>query len=276
MSPNRQSFEIAADAIVNGDFETLERLISEAPELIYARSQLSHKATLLHYVAANGVEEFRQRTPKNIVEISDFLLRNGADVNASARMYGKECDTLGLVATSVHPERAGILEALLTKLLEYGANIATPCLVAACLANGRLKAAQFLASHGAVLNFAEASGLGRLDLIKVLEPNDPNQLQEAFLYACQYGQNQVVELLLEKGVDLSAHDRNGQTGLHFAVIGGHLETVKLLLTRNLALNVKNRFGGTVLGQALWSADQSENPDSYQPIIEALVRAGAQF
>lgn len=53
-------FESAVDAIVNGD--ALKKLISEQPELVRARSTREHRSTLLHYVSANGVEDFRQKT----------------------------------------------------------------------------------------------------------------------------------------------------------------------------------------------------------------------
>src|SRR5436305_1473601 len=67
-------FEHAADAIVSGDIDALRRLLDESPELIRQRSSREHRSTLLHYVSANGVEDFRQRTPPNIVEIARLLL----------------------------------------------------------------------------------------------------------------------------------------------------------------------------------------------------------
>ena len=68
-------FEAAADAIISGDMATLERLLRENPGLVRARSTREHRATLLHYVSANGVEDFRQKTPKNAVEIAKTLLQ---------------------------------------------------------------------------------------------------------------------------------------------------------------------------------------------------------
>ena len=70
-------FEAAADAIVSGDMGTLERLLREDPALIAAHSQRTHNSPLLHYVAANGIENFRQKTPKNIVEVARLLLDAG-------------------------------------------------------------------------------------------------------------------------------------------------------------------------------------------------------
>src|SRR6266545_5248076 len=51
-------YEAAAQAIVDGDEETLQRLLRERPDLIRARSEREHNATLLHYVSANGVEGY--------------------------------------------------------------------------------------------------------------------------------------------------------------------------------------------------------------------------
>ena len=120
------AFEAAADAIVNGDAPTLRQLLAGHPGLARERSAREHHSTLLHYVSANGVEDFRQKTPKNIVEIANLLLDAGADVDAQSDAYGGGCTTLGLVATSVHPEKAGVQIALLRTLLERGASLQQP------------------------------------------------------------------------------------------------------------------------------------------------------
>src|SRR5215472_1127590 len=64
-------FESAVEAIIGGDVTTLKRLLGDNPELIRARSTRGHHATLLHYVAANGVESYRQRTPKNAGKVAE-------------------------------------------------------------------------------------------------------------------------------------------------------------------------------------------------------------
>jgi hypothetical protein len=76
-------FENAAAAIVTGDLPTLARLLRNHARLIRQHSSREHRATLLHYVAANGVEGYRQKTPSNAPEIAAFLLKAGADVNAT-------------------------------------------------------------------------------------------------------------------------------------------------------------------------------------------------
>src|SRR5580704_17796328 len=166
-------FEQAADAIVSGDVPTLERLLRGDPSLISSRSQRAHNATLLHYVAANGIEDFRQKTPKNIGDITRLLLEAGAEVDAESKAYGGASTTLGLAATSVHPERAGVQEALLQVLLDHGAQIDKPAaggnrhsILEGCLWNGRGRAAAFLASRGAQLNLETAAGTGRIDVVR--------------------------------------------------------------------------------------------------------------
>ena len=77
-------FEAAADAIISGDITTLKKLLQENPALIRQRSTREHRATLLHYASANGVEGYRQKTPQNIVEIAELLLKSGAEVDAEA------------------------------------------------------------------------------------------------------------------------------------------------------------------------------------------------
>ena len=56
-------FEPAADAVVDGDVDRLRALLREHPELATARSSRPHRCTLLHYLAANGMEGERQRSP---------------------------------------------------------------------------------------------------------------------------------------------------------------------------------------------------------------------
>src|SRR5687768_1620680 len=116
-------FDAAADAIVDGDLATLRRLLGEDPSLVRMRSDRRGQATLLHYVAANGVEDERQRTPPNIVEIARLLLDAGAEVDARNEDYGGGGTALGLVATSVHPRRAGVQLALMELLVAAGANV---------------------------------------------------------------------------------------------------------------------------------------------------------
>jgi ankyrin repeat protein len=277
-------FEQAADAIVTGDAATLSHLLKKHPDLPRAHSTRRHNATILHYTAANGVEDYRQKTPPNIVPIAKLLLDAGADVNAIADLYGGST-TLSLTATSIHPERAGVQNQLLQLLLDHGAtlneNSPSGGIVNACLANGRTRAAEFLASRGAILDLEAAAGVGRLDIIKTFF-NESTPASAAttlkrdrgFLWACEYGRNEVVDFLLNQGVPIQTQANTGQTALHWAVIGGHADTITLLLSRGSQFEARNMYGGTALGQAQWSAAHADSTIDYTEIIDLLKRHGA--
>jgi tetratricopeptide (TPR) repeat protein len=284
-------FEAAADAVVAGDVVKLKSLLRENPELIRERSTRVHQATLLHYVSANGVEDFRQKTPKNAVEVAKILLKAGAEVEAVAECYGGS-KTLDLVATSIHPARAGVQIALLETLLDTGAAIEGfpgKNVVNGCLANGRPEAAEFLAKGGARLDLEGAAGVGRLDLVRSFFNKDGSlkvnatraQVEAGFLWACEFGRDGVVEFLLDKGVE-AATEVHGMNGLHWAIVGGRLGTAKLLLERNVPLEWRNGYGGTALGCATWAATQSDPvyrwPDretDWATIVQMLIAAGAR-
>jgi len=204
-------FELAADAIVTGDLMALKRLLRENPELVRARSTRSHEAPLIHYVAANGVEDFRQKTPENVVAVTRVLLGAGAEVDATNQAYGGTSTALGLAATSYHPAKAGVQLELLDELLNAGACVdGAPGgwnpLVAA-LHNGRGEAAAFLANRGARLDLEGAAGTGRVDVVARYIDQDgtlkggatKQQLNYGFIWACEYGRTNVVKFLLDRG-----------------------------------------------------------------------------
>jgi len=294
-------FESAADAIVTGDLPTLQSLLHADPELIRTRSDREHRVTLLHYVAANGVEDFRQLTPPNAVAIARALLEAGAEVDALADTYGggNAQTTMNLLVSSVHPADAGLQPALVETLLDFGAAVngldddGSPVMTA--LAFGYADAAEALARRGARIdNVIAAAALGRVDLVRtivadgrVVSPSlvslywlglsdDPeSHVERGLVWACAYGRIEVVELLLEHGIDPAVTDRDGMTGLHWAAANGHLDVVRLLTERGAPLEARNRWGGTVLSSTVFVALQ--HPADwfrYSEAIEVLVAAGA--
>ena len=291
-------FEAAADAVVSGDITRLEQLLRQDPELVRARSRRNHRSMLLHYVGANGVEGFRQRTPANAVRVAETLLRAGADVDAIADMYGGST-TLGLVATSVHPATAGLQEALIDLLLAHGAHIDHPgsaghahrLLVNSCLANGRASAAEHLVRRGAPLDLEGAAGLGRLDILASyfdadgrLEPiATMAQMRDGFTRACAYGRTLVVEFLLDRGRNAGARFSDEvwkqTTGLHLAAFGGHVDTVRALLDRQAPVDAKDdTYGTTPLNWALyaWGNEAGAAPAArHHQVVALLVAAGAE-
>jgi hypothetical protein len=115
-------FEAAADAIVDGDRSLLRRLLGDEPGLARARSAHGHRATLLHHVAANGIEVSRQwQSPANAPSLAQALIEAGADVEATAPMYGGADTTLTLLVSSSHP--AGVQVPLIDVLAGAGADL---------------------------------------------------------------------------------------------------------------------------------------------------------
>lgn len=285
-------FELAADAIVNGDLAALKKLLKENPTLVKARSAREHRSALLHYVSANGIEDFRQKTPGNIVAIARLLLDAGADVNAESDAYGGRSTTLGLTATSYHPEAAGVQIPLMDLLIGHGALIDGPdggSAVVGSLRNGRGEAAVFFAKHGARLDLEGAAGVGRLDIVRsffhsdgsLKPPATPKQMKDGFAWACEFGHTAVADFLLRNGMEVDAklpHD--GQTGLHWAACGGHANTVRLLLERGAPAGAKDEsYGGTPLEWALYgwgNAPDTAGRGQYHEVAELLVRAGAKL
>lgn len=268
-------FEAAADAIITGNQRRLKQLLKQNPNLLRARSTRDHRSTLLHYVSANGIEDFRQKTPKNIVEITKLLLDAGADVNAESDAYGGRSTTLGLAATSYHPEAAGVQLPLLELLIERGAIIDG---VNACLHNGRGQAAEFLANHGATLDLEAAAGVGRLDVVKKMLKRAPKkQLLDGFAWACEFARNNVVEFLLENAIKADAQLSSGETGLHWAAYKANTETVKLLLKHKAPVNaIDTTHNGTPLAWALYAWGNAKNNPAYYEVVAQLIRAGAKL
>jgi hypothetical protein len=293
-SPAAQ-FEATVDAIVGGDIPTLRSLLHSNPALISARSLRSHHSTLLHYTGTNGVEGYRQKYPANAIEVLKLLLNAGAEVEAKADMYGGGSTTLGLLATSIHPAKAGIMATMLQILLDAGAVIDQPSAagngqyaINGCLHNGRPEAADFLMRHGALLDLEGAAGTGRLDIVKQFFEEDGSlkitatqkQLEYGFIWACEFGHTAVVDFLISKGLDPNV-EVDGMYGLHWALIGGHRDLITRLIQHPVSLEARNRYGGNAIGSAMWALCNSDGvyrwPEmevDYWAIIEELLKAGA--
>jgi ankyrin repeat protein len=260
-------FESAVEAVVNGDLAALQDALRRDPTLVRAHSSRVcafdppvHRATLLHYVAANGVEAYRQKTPPNGVEIARALLKAGAEPDALADMYGAECTTMSMLVSSSHPAEASLQAPLVELLLDFGATIegrgtrkwGGPLVTA--LVFGMSDAAKALARRGARVDLPAAAGLGLVDDAARLLPSADSEARHwALSLAAQHGHAEIVRLLLDVGEDPDRHSpvHAHATPLHQAVLGGHETVVRLLVERGARLDIRDTiWHGTPLGWAI--------------------------
>lgn len=115
-----RAFEAAVEALLAGDLGVLAEALDGEPDLVSRRSRYGHRSTLLHYLAANGVENYRQRVPLNAAAVASLLLERGADPEAKAEVYGGRHTTRELLVTSAHPAEAGVADDVLAVLEEAG------------------------------------------------------------------------------------------------------------------------------------------------------------
>jgi len=285
-------FRRAVQALDAGDILQLESLLDQHPWLVHYHCHTGKPyeegyfagATLLNHIAGNPS---RCPIPSNIVDITRLLLSRGARDEEPRPEY-----TIGLLLTSRQASDARValpLIDLLCSATGVELDLADPTILNGPLGDDAPGTALELVRRGARMDVRHAAALGELDLLKcyffnedlpeslIPLPADTNEeellVEEAFIWACQYGRNKICAFLLDQGIDPASQAGVGQTGLHYAAHHGQLATVQMLIDRNAPLEVKNMYGGTVLGQALWSAFNEPHEDHLQ-IVEALIAAGA--
>jgi hypothetical protein len=223
-------FEAAADAIHTGDLDSLARLLDETPTLVEMRSPFPHRQTLVHHVAANGIEAERQiESAANAVAVLRLLIERGADPDATCDSYGggNGATTMCLLVSSAHPFIAGVQADLVEELCRSGARAdgidddGLPLWTA--VTYGYTGAAEALARSGArVDNLCFAAALGDLDAVRGYFDGDrdpraglPDRIgalgpeleadlvvEYALIWAAAHGRRPVVEFLLTKNPDL--------------------------------------------------------------------------
>lgn len=257
-------FEQGVEAVVAGDLATLRNLFAADPDLIRARSRRRHRATLLHYVAANGVEDFRQRTPANVVEVAALLLDAGAEVDAVAEAYGGPCTTLHLLVSSGHPAEAGVQADLAALLVRRGARVdhGGTSAVDVALAFGYDDTARRLVAEGAPVDrLSTAAGLGWRERVRAELPSaSARERHRALALAAFHGHAAVVGALLDAGEDPNRFNppdlHRHSTPLHQAALAGHTAVVERLLAAGARTDLRDGlFGGTA---ADWAAHAGQS------------------
>ncbi len=84
-----------------------------------------------------------------------------------------------------------------------------------------------------------------------LSKKDKQQLESTLFNAASHGQTQMVDALLQAGVDCKRYKKNNYPALNYAVFGGHTEIVKLLMEK-------------------MTAEAKDNPETYWEDIQAML------
>lgn len=222
-------FHGAAQAVVDGDGSALATFLETDPSLITARGKRGE--TLLHYVAANGVDDAMQRTPANAPAVARMLLDAGAEPDALMSSYGGGSNQtpLCLLVSSSHPFERGVQCELIEVLIEGGAQIdgldGDGAPLATALVFGYTRAAETLRDLGArtdnvlfraglgdragVESMFDQSGAMPLRAVGSYRPPFPRAgnwtgdalLQEALHLAATHGRLDVCRLLIDRGAD---------------------------------------------------------------------------
>ena len=198
------------------------------------KRQFPHRATLLHHVAANGIEVERQlQSPPNAAEIMRLLLQRGAEPDALCDTYGggPGATTMCLLVSSCVPAEAGVQASLVCELCRGGAAVngleddGLPLWIA--ISFGYTEAAEALVRCGArVDNIVFHAALGDLAAVRgyfgadgSLQPGCARDalrigaagpelpaahlVEYALIQAAGHGRREVVEFLLSKQPDLT-------------------------------------------------------------------------
>jgi ankyrin repeat protein len=147
----------------------------------------------------------------------------------------------------------------------------------AAVLHGELEAAHALIRRGARVDLPVAAALGRIeDFRRLLPDSSKDDRHLALALASQFGQVEIVRLLLDAGEDPNRYNPAGghshSTPLHQAAASGHEEMVRLLVERGARLDMKDiLWHGTPAG---WAAHEGKTEvESYLREHESRTRTG---
>ena len=226
-----------AEAIKSRDVARVRDLIDKNPELV-------HKAD------ARGNQPIHWAVMTRQIELIDYLLARGADINAR-RPGGIRPVHL----TNGDYHYRGWRDLPSTALQRHEALIG------------------YLLARGADYDMTIATKLGDLDRVRELLEQDPSLIHQAPKYSYYHGlplrsaagagHVEVVKFLLERGADPNQPEPGiaPQGGaLHAAISGKHYEVVKLLLKHGANPSAAVESSGNCLSMAKWSGAPKEIVD----------------
>lgn len=157
---------------------------------------------------------------------------------------------------------------MIEKLIKDGLDVTGECgveLVGVAARHHFNAMLQALLEHGAKVNGKEGGLGGMTPLMFAVAAGTPILNSEHLL---------TVQILLDKGADVTLKDAHGWTALTFAAINGDAAVARLLLDRGAAVDEQGDDGATPL---MWAArEAASDPDRYTDLINELLAKGASI
>jgi ankyrin repeat protein/tetratricopeptide (TPR) repeat protein len=225
------------------ELKQIKAIIRDSPDLINAK-------------AAKEMSRLQNAAEAGQVKVAEYLLANGADVNAR---FGGRGTPMHLAAERGHKTMTELL-------LRHGADAnsgdsgGTPLHYA--VENGHKAVAEVLLANQADPN---AKGSGR----RVTGGLTPLHV------AVFHGFTTVAELLLANGAKVDSTDGGGGTALHTAATYGHPRAAQLLLTNKADVNALDNDGRTPLHAAAHVKHQVNPSSSPHSIARLLLEHQAE-
>ena len=279
-SRNRRRIAAALRAVKDGDLDRFGTVIGNDPEVVYGRARGN---TILEWLTQ---PDFSPPDPKFV----GALIEAGAELERALNLAGcwnlpGMCEQL-LAAGADPAARADAGITPLESAAMHSSKDAADVLVAHGLyrpslwlaaATGQLEAVHDWVSPD--LTLRRDPGPYRPDWANVGRPageprsaNEGEVIGEAFVFAALNDRRDVVEYLLQTGVDVDVRPYRNTTALHFAIQFHRLEMVRLLLDRNAGVSIRDDiFGAEAKGWA--NACQNGSPASGE-ILRLLEAASA--
>ena len=251
------------EAAAAGDIEAVKAELNEGADPNARDSEL-------------GATPLSWATLFNHVEVAEFLIQKGADVNARNRDGGtslhgaaflghadiaalliqKGADVNARNDKGESPLDASRVDWEITRLIASWLEIE---LDQGKVETGRTAVVEILQQHKSTDTIRPGDDMcsavrrGDIEAVKGLltKGADPNTGDDQFgvsplSWAALLGKTEIAELLIQKGADVNARNRDGGTALHGAAFLGHADTAELLVRKGADVNATNGKGETSL------------------------------